>query len=213
MNEIKTVESITTDNLRLLENILLDIQDVENTPCGHPQCASDEDPANSDAADDARWKPESMTQRLEWAMALLQERETDLRRMNDHFEKALKNVSSRYLFTHQGRSSAIIDLPTLLKLLDICIIEQNDRSVVADTMNKAILLFTGITVVFLPLSFITSYLGMNLSDIRETGIDQVWFWKYLGSTGLVISVASILYTSRIHFRSFPLTMRGKMKAV
>ncbi|KAI1123826.1 hypothetical protein F5Y10DRAFT_269667 [Nemania abortiva] len=187
MEEIKTVESITTDNLRLLENIQLDIQGLEDTKCDHPQCASDANTRiKNETEGNARWKPESMTQRLEWAIALLREREEDLRRMENHFDKALKN------------------------LLDICIIEQNDRSVVADTMNKAILLFTGITVVFLPLSFVTSYLGMNLSDIRETNIDQAWFWKYLGSTGLVISVASILYTSRIQFRSLSILSTKKL---
>ncbi|KAI0424223.1 hypothetical protein F5Y09DRAFT_324992 [Xylaria sp. FL1042] len=190
MEEIKTIESITTDNLRVLENILLDIQELESTNCGHPQCASDEETRRNDETEEnKKWRPESMTQRLEWAIALLQEREADLRRMNKHFEKALKN------------------------LLDICIIEQNDRSVVADTMNKAILLFTGITVVFLPLSFVTSYLGMNLSDIRETNINQVWFWKYLGSTGLVISVVSILYTSRLQFQSLSFATLGKGKAM
>ncbi|KAI0466850.1 hypothetical protein F4859DRAFT_496136 [Xylaria cf. heliscus] len=188
MEEIKTIESITSDNLRLLKNILLDIQDLENIKCDHPQCASEaEARENDETEDNARWKPESMTQRLEWAIAQLDEREADLRRMNMHFDKALKN------------------------LLDICIIEQNDRSVVADTMNKAILLFTGITVVFLPLSFVTSYLGMNLSDIRETNIDQAWFWKYLGSTGLFISVISILYTSRLHFQSFSFFNTEKAK--
>ncbi|KAJ2988060.1 hypothetical protein NUW58_g4175 [Xylaria curta] len=158
MEEIKTIESITSDNLRLLENILLDIQDLESIGCDHKQCATEAETRNNDEAkDDSRWKPESMAQRLEWAINQLREREADLRRMDMHFDKALKN------------------------LLDICIIEQNDRSVVADTMNKAILLFTGITVVFLPLSFVTSYLGMNLADIRDTTIDQAWFWKYLGS--------------------------------
>ncbi|KAI0456669.1 hypothetical protein F5B21DRAFT_502274 [Xylaria acuta] len=188
MEEIKTIESITSDNLRVLENVLLDIQDLESIKCDHEQCASEAKIREDyETEDSARWKPESMAQRLEWAITQLKEREADLHRMNMHFDKALKN------------------------LLDICIIEQNDRSVVADTMNKAILLFTGITVVFLPLSFVTSYLGMNLSDIRETTIDQAWFWKYLGSTGLVISVLSILYTSRLHFQSLPWSTRGKQK--
>ncbi|KAI1820000.1 hypothetical protein F4861DRAFT_543366 [Xylaria intraflava] len=189
MEELKTIESITRDNLRMLENIKLDVLDVENRKCNHAQCALNDrsDRDDSDGDENPRHKPESMTQRLDWAMAILKEREADLRRMEQHFQKALKN------------------------LLDICIIEQNDRSVVADTMNKAILLFTGITVIFLPLSFITSYLGMNLSDIRETAIDQVWFWKYLGSAGLVISVVSILYSSRLHFRSMSLAAQEKMK--
>ncbi|KAI1420953.1 hypothetical protein F5Y12DRAFT_719022 [Xylaria sp. FL1777] len=186
MEELKTIESITTDNLSVLENILLDIQELENTNCGHPQCADIR--KGDETAENSRWQPESMTQRLEWAIALLQEREADLRRMNKHFEKALKN------------------------LLDICIIEQNDRSIVADTMNKAILLFTGITVVFLPLSFVTSYLGMNLSDLRDTTINQVWFWKYLGSTGLVISAVSILYTSRLQFQTLSSITGCKIKA-
>ncbi|KAI1430689.1 hypothetical protein GGR50DRAFT_683639 [Xylaria sp. CBS 124048] len=193
MEEIKTIESITRDNLKVLENIRLDVQALENTRCSHAHCAANGSNENGNSGDDDgddgnhRWEPESMSQRLEWAIALLGEREADLHRMEEHFQKALKN------------------------LLDICTIEQNDRSVVADTMNKAILLFTGITVVFLPLSFVTSYLGMNLADIRNTTMDQVWFWKYLGSTGLVISLVSILYSFRLHFRAISLTTPGKMK--
>ncbi|KAJ8125447.1 hypothetical protein O1611_g8192 [Lasiodiplodia mahajangana] len=155
MEEIKTVESITSDNLRVLENIQLDIQGFEGVKCDHPQCETDANTRiSNDTEGNARWKPESMTQRLEWAIALLKEREADLRRMESHFDKALKN------------------------LLDICIIEQNDRSVVADTMNKAILLFTGITVVFLPLSFITS-LVLEISRVdrpsHQRSFDPVYF--------------------------------------
>ncbi|KAI0876467.1 hypothetical protein GGS24DRAFT_498897 [Hypoxylon argillaceum] len=190
IEEIKTIESITSDNLRVLENMLVDIRELEDTKCSHAQCtSSSHSRIKEEAEDNSQWKPESMTERLNWATALLKEREADLRRINSHFDKALKN------------------------LLDICIMEQNDRSVVADTMNKAILLFTGITVVFLPLSFVTSYLGMNLTDIRETTIDQAWFWKYLGSTGLVISVASLLFTSKFQFRSFWLLARKEQTGI
>ena len=43
--------------------------------------------------------------------------------------------------------------------------------------GKAILVFTVVTIVFLPLSFVTSYLGMNTTDIRNMGSTQTLFWE------------------------------------
>jgi hypothetical protein len=43
--------------------------------------------------------------------------------------------------------------------------------------GKAILVFTVVTVIFLPLSFVTSFLGMNTSDIRDMDSSQTLFWK------------------------------------
>lgn len=42
--------------------------------------------------------------------------------------------------------------------------------------GKAIMVFTIVTVVFLPLSFVTSYLGMNTVDIRDMGSEQSLFY-------------------------------------
>ena len=42
--------------------------------------------------------------------------------------------------------------------------------------SKAILVFTVTTIIFLPLSFVTSYLGMNTSDLRSTSSGQSLFW-------------------------------------
>lgn len=42
--------------------------------------------------------------------------------------------------------------------------------------GKAILIFTIITTIFLPLSFITSFFGMNTSDIRDMRGGQWLFW-------------------------------------
>lgn len=42
--------------------------------------------------------------------------------------------------------------------------------------GKAILAFTIVTVVFLPMSFVTSFFGMNTIDIRETSSAQGLFW-------------------------------------
>lgn len=45
-----------------------------------------------------------------------------------------------------------------------------------DDHGKAILVFTIVTVIFLPLSFATSFLGMNTADIRDMGSSQWLFW-------------------------------------
>jgi hypothetical protein len=43
--------------------------------------------------------------------------------------------------------------------------------------GKAIMVFTIVTVIFLPLSFVTSYFGMNASDIRDMNETQAVFWS------------------------------------
>ena len=43
-------------------------------------------------------------------------------------------------------------------------------SIKTETNNKAILVFTVTTVTFHPLSFVTSYLGMNTLDLRNMGL-------------------------------------------
>jgi Mg2+ and Co2+ transporters len=45
-----------------------------------------------------------------------------------------------------------------------------------EDQGKAVLVFTIVTVVFMPLSFVTSYLGMNTTDIRNTNSSQTLFW-------------------------------------
>ncbi|KAL8783570.1 MAG: hypothetical protein Q9195_009352 [Heterodermia aff. obscurata] len=49
-------------------------------------------------------------------------------------------------------------------------------SLKAENNSKAVLVFTVTTIIFLPLSFVTSYLGMNTSDLRSTSSGQSLFW-------------------------------------
>ncbi|KAK6515001.1 hypothetical protein TWF506_007356 [Arthrobotrys conoides] len=42
--------------------------------------------------------------------------------------------------------------------------------------GKAIMVFTIVTTVFLPLNFVTSFFGMNTTDIRDISHDQKIFW-------------------------------------
>jgi hypothetical protein len=64
--------------------------------------------------------------------------------------------------------------------------------------SKAILAFTLVTIVFLPLSFVASLFGMNTTDIRNTESDQTIFWAVaipltavIGGVSLLIAYAKI----------------------
>jgi hypothetical protein len=65
------------------------------------------------------------------------------------------------------------------------------------TMNKdrqetAIFIFTVVTVIFLPLSTVSSYLGMNTSDIRDMNSKQWVFW----AAAIPLTVA-VLFLARL----------------
>ncbi|KAL9594822.1 MAG: hypothetical protein Q9219_006813 [cf. Caloplaca sp. 3 TL-2023] len=72
----------------------------------------------------------------------------------------------------QNEAKSALDVYFQLKT-----IEQNERAIYAESNNQAILVFTVVTVIFLPLSFFTSYFGMNLNDIVDTDKQQSYFWK------------------------------------
>ena len=83
-----------------------------------------------------------------------------------------------------------------LQLFQLRSIEQNELAIVSDSQNKAILVFTIVTVVFLPLSFFTSYYGMNLTGIVNTTRTEGFFWKVCGSVAFFV----VLFTALGAFR-------------
>ena len=76
--------------------------------------------------------------------------------------------------------------------------EQNELAIMADNKNKAIFVFTAVTIVFLPLSFFTSYYGMNLQGIQNTQRTEAYFWKVCGSSAFGIIFLVCLFAFRHH---------------
>ena len=64
-------------------------------------------------------------------------------------------------------------------------------SLKAESNNKAIIVFTVVTIVFLPMSFVTSYLGMNTNDIRNMQHTQTLFWAIGAPVAVVVLGAAI----------------------
>lgn len=75
--------------------------------------------------------------------------------------------------------------------VDLCDLRENSNALINRTIQlvnirledhgKAILVFTIVTIIFLPLSFISSFFGMNFSDIRDMETTQRLFWIVAGS--------------------------------
>lgn len=80
--------------------------------------------------------------------------------------------------------------------------------------GKAILVFTIVTVIFLPLSFVTSFFGMNTTDIRDMGSSSTLFWA-IAIPLTAVTMGSVLYIGyngddlRDAFDSFYRTVTGK----
>lgn len=69
-------------------------------------------------------------------------------------------------------------------------------SIKSERQGVAIFVFTLVTIVFLPLSFVTSYLGMNTSDIRDMDKGQGLFWTIAGPLTVFVLFISWLIARR-----------------
>ena len=68
---------------------------------------------------------------------------------------------------------------------------------VQDWRDNAAVVFTIITVIFLPLSFVSSVFGMNTSDVRDMELTQWVFW----TSATVFTILVILIT--VYFVDVP----------
>ena len=81
----------------------------------------------------------------------------------------------------------------MYQLFQLRTIEQNELAIIAESNNKAILVFTVVTIVFLPLSFFTSYYGMNFKDGHSLLDGEDYFWGVCGSVTAVIVISTLVY--------------------
>ena len=119
---------------------------------------------------------ESALERLDWAVGMV---------------KSQAECFDRLLVDLRQSMDALFQLRS---------IEQNEMAIVSDSQNKAILVFTGVTIVFLPLSFFTSYYGMNLQGIVNSNLDVRHFWKVCGTIAFAIVLLVTLGAFRHRLR-------------
>lgn len=66
-----------------------------------------------------------------------------------------------------------------------------------DRQEAAILVFTIVTIIFLPLSFVSSFLGMNTTDIRNMDTHQWLFWACAIPLTTVVVGLSLLVANKV----------------
>ena len=98
-------------------------------------------------------------------------RQMSFSRLSDPAAQLLENLQREYadLVDLRENSNALIN-----RTIQLVNIRLEDH-------GKAIIVFTIVTIIFLPLSFISSFFGMNFSDIRDMDQTQSLFWIIAGS--------------------------------
>lgn len=66
-----------------------------------------------------------------------------------------------------------------------------------DRHDNAIYVFTIFTVIFLPLSFVCSFLGMNTADVRDTTHGQSIFWAAALPLTFIVVLIALLVTDEL----------------
>ena len=88
------------------------------------------------------------------------------------------------------------------KLFQYKTLESNELATIAESRNSAIYIFTIVTVIFLPLSFFTSYFGMNIQGIANTNKTQSDFWAICGTLTVAIVGSTIILAARHWIHAF-----------
>ncbi|SCN70734.1 uncharacterized protein FFB20_03858 [Fusarium fujikuroi] len=112
-------------------------------------------------------------------------------------DEYLRNRSRRHILERehlerhlQKLSENIRSLETLLGIAQVTKYKMKQVLEVLDEGHgKAIRVFTFVTLFFLPLSFVTSFFGMNTTDVRDIGWDQRLFWS--SAVPLTVTVMSL----------------------
>lgn len=82
------------------------------------------------------------------------------------------------------------------KLTFLQIVQRVD--IIQEDHGKAILVFTIVSTIFLPLSFVSSYMGMNTSDIRDMEPSQALFWQAATPFTVVVVATVLVVAYNIH---------------
>ncbi|OTA54642.1 hypothetical protein K449DRAFT_469323 [Hypoxylon sp. EC38] len=116
-------------------------------------------------------------------------------RVTDSSRKGLFRIESRYIDSQMHKLLNKSDELRVQRERTNYLKEQVKQAIeiLEENHGKAIRVFTIVTVFFLPLSFISSFFGMNTTDIRDTDYDQRFFWTVAIPVTFVVLALAFLY--------------------
>lgn len=179
VDELTTVKLILHKKVELFQALLLDVKKFEAQDF---QIRNEPNNATGDSSEE----------RVKWALRMVKAQHDCFERLLIDLKKSMNAVSLLRL--------QYVDLLTYDQLFQLRSIEQNELAIVNDSQNRAIFVFTGVTIVFLPLSFFTSYYGMNLAGIVGTSKTETFFWELCGTAAFLIVLIVALGTFRHRLR-------------
>jgi hypothetical protein len=109
-----------------------------------------------------------------------------------HVENRRKGFEEMRFRANELESWVCVHFPNINGFQKLTVTWQNTQKIAStkDRQDKAIYAFTIVTIIFLPLSFVSGFLGMNTTDIRNSNSKQWVFWASgLPLTAVVILVA------------------------
>ncbi|KAL8784653.1 MAG: hypothetical protein Q9195_008956 [Heterodermia aff. obscurata] len=185
IDEITQIQYLNDEKVLFLNQLRKENEQYEQT--GHEQTGHEQ---TDHEQTDHKWRDlfadRTTTEMIDQALF-------EIREQNNRFPQYLRDLRS--------------NLDVIFQLASI---EQNELSLKADKNNRAILVFTTVTIVFLPLSFFTSYFGMNIQGIANSDKTQRYFWAVCGTSTALIVGLTVLYgfKERVQTRFF----RNRKKA-
>ncbi|KAI0838310.1 hypothetical protein F5Y06DRAFT_303980 [Hypoxylon sp. FL0890] len=116
-------------------------------------------------------------------------------RVTDSSRKGLFRIESRYIDSQIDRLRDRNEELRVQRQRTNFLKEQVKQTIeiLEENHGKAIRVFTIVTVFFLPLSFISSFFGMNTTDIRDTDYDQRFFWTVAIPVTFVVLALAFFY--------------------
>ncbi|KAJ5320287.1 hypothetical protein N7508_000570 [Penicillium antarcticum] len=182
MNLLKEELVIITDNIRDqlgLMDVLLGNESVGNGSVGYDSIKYDSDGSESD--DDSHYFG---NQSLFHSLYAVNQGKHSV------VDKAISKILNNMQTDLQDKVALCDELTQRVALLERQVVQRVD--IMQEDHGKAILIFTIVSAIFLPLSFVTSYLGMNTSDIRDMELSQALFWQVaMPFTVVIVSLVLI----------------------
>lgn len=137
---------------------------------------------------------EKMSGRVHWALEMVGNHLTETEEMIKDVREIFTTVSQSCQIRNAWSSKLTFAfVPQTIQLRSI---EQANLAIRADQNNRAILVFTVVTIIFLPLSFFTSYFGMNLKGVSDTTKTETYFWEVCGPVTVIIICLVVLFGFR-----------------
>jgi hypothetical protein len=94
---------------------------------------------------------------------------------------------------HPSHSAQIRRMEALEDRIETLVSETTRQvDILEEDHGKAILVFTIVTIIFLPLTFVTGLLGMNTVDIRNSTAGQWLFWAIALPLSAIVVALSVL---------------------